>query len=92
LQIISNRGTQFAAKLFQEWCKLLGIESSMSTSYHPQTDGQMEQVNQTLEQYIWCYVHELQDDWAHLLSLAEFAYNNTTHESSKETPFYIEYG
>lgn len=56
LQIISDRGTQFAAELFQEWCKLLGIESSMSTAYHPQTDGQTERVNQTLEQYICCYV------------------------------------
>jgi hypothetical protein len=37
-------------------------------------------------------VHELQDNWAHLLSSAEFAYNNVTHESSKETSFYIEYG
>ena len=42
LQIISDRGTQFAAELFQEWCKRLGIESSMSTAYHPQTDEQTE--------------------------------------------------
>ena len=42
LQIISDRGTQFAAEIFQEWCKLLGIVSSMSTAYHPQTDGQTE--------------------------------------------------
>jgi transposase InsO family protein len=42
LQIISDRGTQFAAELFQEWCKLLEIESTMSTAYHPQTDGQTE--------------------------------------------------
>ena len=52
LQIISDRGTQFAAEVFQEWCKLLGIESTMSTAYHPQTDGQTERVNQTLEQYL----------------------------------------
>jgi hypothetical protein len=62
LQIISNRGTQFAAALFQEWCELLGIKSTMSTAYHPQTDGQTEQVNQTLEQYIRCYVSEVMDD------------------------------
>lgn len=62
LQIISDRGTQFAAELFQEWCKLLGIESSMSTAYHPQTDGQTERVNQTLEQYIRCYVDKLKDN------------------------------
>jgi len=45
LQIISDRGVQYSAKLFQEWCKILGIESTISTAYCPQTDGQTEQVN-----------------------------------------------
>ena len=48
-QIISDRGTQFASKLFQEFCQKLGIKSTMSTAYHPQTDGQTERVNQVLE-------------------------------------------
>lgn len=91
-QIISDRGVQFAANLFQEWCKLLGIESSMSTAYHPQTDGQTERVNQTLEQYLRCYVDYQSDDWSDLLSAAEFAYNNFPSESTKETPFFLEYG
>lgn len=92
LQIISDRGTQFAAEIFQQWCKLLGIESSMSTAYHPQTDGQTERVNQTLEQYLRCYIDELQDDWnIHLVS-AEFAYNNASHEGTKNSPFFVEYG
>jgi hypothetical protein len=64
----------------------------MSTAYHLQTDEQTEQVNQTLEQYIQCYVSEVMDDWAHLLSSVEFVYNNTAHESTKNTPFFIEYG
>jgi len=42
LQIISDRGVQYLAKLFQEWYKILGIESTMLTAYHPQTDGQTE--------------------------------------------------
>ena len=92
LQIISDRGTQFAAAIFQEWCKLLGIESSMSTTYHPQTDGQTERVNQTLEQYLRCYIDYQKDDWSKLLSAAEFAYNNATHEGTKESPFFLEYG
>jgi len=45
LQIILDRGVQYLAKLFQEWYKILGIESTMSTVYYPQTDGQMEYVN-----------------------------------------------
>ena len=42
LQIISDRGVQYSAELFQEWCRILGIESTMSTAYHPQIDGQTE--------------------------------------------------
>jgi len=45
LQIILDRGVQYSAELFQEWCKILGIESTMSTAYHPQTDSQTEHVN-----------------------------------------------
>ena len=92
LQIISDRGTQYAAQLFQEWCKLLGIESTMTTAYHPQADGQTERVNQILEQYIRCYVDYNLDDWSRLLSTAEFAYNNQAHEGTKESPFFLEYG
>ena len=42
LQIISDRGVQYSAELFQEWCKILGIKSTMSTAYHLQIDGQTE--------------------------------------------------
>lgn len=91
-QIISDRGTQFASKVFQEFCKKLGIKSSMSTAYHPETDGQTERVNQSLEQYLRIYCNHRQDDWASLLSTAEFAYNNAAHESTKLSPFFIEYG
>ena len=45
LQIILDRGVQYSAELFQEWCKILGIESTMSTVYHPQTDRQTKRVN-----------------------------------------------
>ena len=64
----------------------------MSTTYHPQTDGQTERVNQSLEQYLRCYVDYNLDDWSRLLSTAEFAYSNQVHEGTKETPFYLEYG
>ena len=91
-QIISDRGTQFASKVFQEFCKILGIKSTMSTAYHPQTDGQTERVNQSLEQYLQIFCNHRQDDWVKLLSSAEFAYNNAAHESTGLSPFFIEYG
>jgi len=92
LQIISDRGVQYLAELFQEWCKILGIESTMSTAYHPQTNGQTEHVNQALEQYLRCYVDYNLSNWLDLLPSAEFAYNNQAHEGIKESPFYLEYG
>jgi len=92
LQIILDRGVQYLAKLFQEWYKILGIESTMSTAYHSQTDGQTEYVNQALEQYLRCYVDYNLSNWLDLLPSAEFAYNNQAHKGIKESLFYLEYG
>jgi len=92
LQVILDRGVQHSAELFQEWCKILGIESTMLTAYHPQTDRQTEQVNQVLEQYLWCYVDYNLSNWSDLLPSAEFAYNNQVHEGIKESLFFLEYG
>ena len=92
LQIILDRGVQYSAELFQEWCKILEIESTMSTAYHPQTDRQIEHVNQALEQYLRCYVDYNLSNWSDLLPSSEFAYNNQAHEGMKESPFYLEYG
>jgi len=64
----------------------------MLTVYHPQTDGQMECVNQALEQYLRCYVDYNLSNWSDLLPSAEFAYNNQVHEGIKESLFYLEYG
>jgi len=92
LQIISDRGVQYSAELFQKWCKILGIESPMSTAYHPQTDGQIKHVNQVLEQYLRCYVNYNLSNWLDLLPSAEFTYNNQVHKGIKESLFYLEYG
>jgi len=92
LQIILDRGVQYLAELFQEWCKILGIESTISTAYYPQTDRQTECVNQALEQYLRCYVNYNLSNWLDLLPSAEFTYNNQAYEGIKESPFYLEYG
>ena len=62
------------------------------TVYHSQTDGQTEQVNQALEQYLWYYVDYNLSNWSDLLSSTEFAYNNQVHKSIKESLFFLEYG
>jgi len=59
--IISDRGPQFAAGLMRELNGMLGIVSKLSTAFHPQTDGQMERVNQELEQYLRMFIDHRQE-------------------------------
>jgi len=54
--IISDRGPQFAAGIMKELNRMLGIETKLSTAFHPQTDGQMERMNQKLEQYLRMFI------------------------------------
>jgi len=90
--IILDRGPQFTAGLMRELNQMLGIESKMSTAFHPQTDSQMERVNQELEQYLRMFIDHRQEQWPDWLGMAEFAYNNKVHSSTKTLPFKTNYG
>jgi hypothetical protein len=72
--------------------QLLSMETALSTAYHPQTDGQTEQINQELEQFLRLYVNHMQTDWADWLPVTEFTYNNQEHSTTSFSPFYLEYG
>jgi len=61
--IASDKGLQFATELTKELDKMLGIETRLSTVFHPQMDGQTEQMNQELEQYLRFFVDHKQKDW-----------------------------
>ena len=52
-----------------------GIKVVISTAYHPQIDGQIKRLNQTLEQYLRYYINYIQNNWALLLPVVQFAYN-----------------
>src|SRR5271170_3411715 len=89
---VSDRGVQFNTYFTRELYRLLDIKPSFSTAYHPQSDGQTERTNQTLEDYLRIFVLHQQDDWADLLPLAEFRYNNLRSNSTGFSPFYLNYG
>ena len=91
-EIISDRGTTFTSKFWQSLMQQLGANHKLSTAFHPQTDRQTEQLNQTLEQYLRCYINYQQDNWVSLLPLAQFAYNSATTETTKISPFFANYG
>ncbi|KAG5723759.1 hypothetical protein E4T56_gene2210 [Termitomyces sp. T112] len=63
-----------------------------TTAYHPQSNGQTEHVNQELEQYLFLFCNERQDDWNELLPDAEFQYNNHVHSFTQMTPFFLDTG
>jgi hypothetical protein len=90
--IVSDRGPQFVSEFWKHLNKRLQIQSLLSTAAHPQTDGQTERFNASLEQYLRAYVSYLQDDWSEWLPLAEFAANSATSESTGISPFFVTYG
>jgi len=90
--IISDRGSKFTSKIWAETCQLLGTHVALLTAWHSQTDGQMERVNQVLEQYLRIFVSNRQDNWSSLLQTASFSYNNSLHSAISMSPFYANYG
>lgn len=92
VDIVSDRGTLFTSKLWTSLCQILGVKQNLSTAYHPQTDGQTERTNQTLEQYLQMFVNYDQDDWAEWLPLSEFVFNNTPSDATGVTPFFANKG
>lgn len=90
--IISDRDKVFTSSFWQELFKLTKTDLRTSTSYHPQTYGQTERVNQCLEAYLRCFVNACPTQWQQWLSLAEFWYNTSYHTSLNSTPFEVLYG
>ena len=70
---------------------MLGIETRLSTAFHLQIEGQIEQMNQELEQYLRFFVDHRQKDWPEWLAIAEFAVNNKVHTTIKVLPFMANY-
>jgi transposase InsO family protein len=91
-KIIHDRDTRFTSAYTRDLLTLLGSEQNPSTAYHPQTDGQSERANQTVEQYLRIFIDYHQDDWKEWLALAEFSYNNSTHAATKNSPFFLNHG
>ena len=91
-KVVLDRGPQFVAEFTKELYWLLRIKLATTTAYHPQGDGQMEQVNQELQQYLCLFINKRQDDWDDLLPFAEFQYNNHVHTATQAVPFLLDTG
>jgi len=91
-RVVLDRGPQFVASFTKKLYRLLGIRLFSSTAWHPQTDGQMECINQELDQFLRLFVNERQDNWYNLLPIAEFQHNNHVHSATQQPPFLLDTG
>ncbi|KAL0147882.1 hypothetical protein M9458_056803 [Cirrhinus mrigala] len=90
--IVSDRGPQFTAKFWQAFCRLVGTTSSLSSGFHPQTNGQTKRANQQLERFLRCFASEHQRSWASYLVWAELSNNLHTSSTTGLSPFEVCYG
>lgn len=90
--VTSDRGTEFVSRFFRSLGTALDMKLHFTSGYHPEGDGQTEQVNQTLEQYLRMYCNYQQDNWSELLPIAEFAYNNAPSATTGTSPFFANKG
>nr|GEV66435.1 putative reverse transcriptase domain-containing protein [Tanacetum cinerariifolium] len=92
VSIICDRDGRFTSNFWRSFHKALGTDISMSTAYHPETDGQSERTIQTLEDMIRACVIDFGKGWVKHFPLCEFSYNNSYHASIKATPYEALYG
>src|SRR5258708_7133844 len=90
--VTSDHRTEFMSHFFCSLGSLLSMKLHFMSGYHLEGNGQMEQINQVLEQYLWAYTNYQQDNWAPLLPLAEFTYNNATSTTTGISPFFMNKG
>lgn len=90
--IVSDRDPIFISRFWEELFALSGTTLKRSTAYHPQTDGQTEVMNRSLEQYLRAFTHAKPTNWTAYLGWAEFCANTSYHSSIKMTPFQALYG
>ncbi len=90
--IVSDRDVKFLSGFWKSLWSKLGTKLLFSTTAHPQTDGQTEVVNRTLGSILRALVKKNKKSWEESISIAEFAYNRTTHSTTQHSPFYIVYG
>ena len=92
VQLYTDQGRNFESKIVEEMCKILEIDKTRTSPYHPQSDGMVERFNRTLEAMLAKYVSKNQKDWDNHLQLVMLAYRSSVHETTKQTPFFMSFG
>ena len=90
--IVSDRDSKFTSRWWKELQRILGAKLLMSTSFHPQTDGQSERAIRNVTQILRAVVRPDQRDWAEKIDMVEFAINSSVSETTGYAPFELARG
>jgi len=90
--IVSDRDSKFTSQWWKELHRTLGAKLLMSTSFHPQTNGQTEQMNKNIGQILRTSIRSDQKDWIDKINLTEFAINSSVSATSRYAPFQLNGG
>jgi transposase InsO family protein len=90
--IHSDQGSEFMGHIFNETCKIFGVDKTKTSPWHPQSDGMVERMNKVVGSMLRQYVNAVQTDWDLYLPLCAMAYNSTIHSSTGFTPNKLMFG
>ena len=90
--IVTDKSSLFISKFWSLLCYFLEVKRRLSIAFYPQTDGQIKRQNSIMEAYHRVFINFKQNDWARLLPMAEFVYNNAKNASTGHTPFELNCG
>lgn len=90
--ITSDRGPVFTGTIYHDLFKMAGVQHKMSTTFHPQADGQYEVVNKIIAMYLRCITGDRPRAWVDWLPWVEYCYNTSFHSTLRTTPFQVVYG
>ena len=92
LDIVSDRGPQFTSQDWRTFCKALGTTPSLTSGYHPQSNGQTERANQDLETALRCVTSRLPSSWATHLPWVKYTHNTLISSATGMYPFMVKHG
>lgn len=88
----SDRGSNFESEVFQRMCSLFGVEKTRTTPFRPQSDGQVERFNSTLQKILATTTERCHWDWDLMIPYAVMAYRSTKHSATSLTPNFMMFG
>lgn len=90
--VVSDRGPQFTSQFWRAFCKLVGAKVSLSSGFHPESNGQTERINQDLETTLRCLASNNPSTWSRYVIWAEYAHNTLCSSATGLSPFECQFG